>query len=149
MLTVEKVLLLKGVGYFRELPGEVLAAVAGLCEEVEAAPGQTVVAEGEHEDSLYVVASGRVQVRSHDKMLTQLGVQEAFGELAALDPGERTATVSALEECLLLKLSHEDLYDLMAAHAGLHENIIRELSRRYRKALLELNRNACEDAKQA
>lgn len=134
LLTVEKVLLLAGVAFFAELPGEVLAEVAATCEEVQAPAGEALFAKGDFGASLYVLASGRVRVHDGEREIALLGQRDVVGELAALDPELRSASVTATEDALLLRLDHEALYELMSDHVELARSVIHFLCRRYRES---------------
>lgn len=133
LLTVERVLLLSGANIFAELPGQVLAELSASFEEVELPAGEDVFAKGDYGASMYVVAAGRVRVHDRDRELAVLGPREVFGELAALDPELRSASVTVVEDALLLRLDYETLYDLMSGHVELAKNVIRFLCRRYRE----------------
>ena len=135
LLTVETVLILSSVGLFADLPGEALAEVAGATEEIEVAAGETIVAKGEYGDTMYIIVSGRFKVHDEDKEIAVLGEREVFGDLAALDPGDRVASVTALEDSLLLKMDHDSLYELITDNVEVAKNIIRFLVRRYQRPL--------------
>src|SRR5690606_8217221 len=111
--TLERVIILKGVRFFSGAPDEVLADVAALLDEVEVPAGADVVRQGEVGDSLYVVAEGEVSVRDGPRELEVLGEGEAFGEMALLDPGPRSATVTAAVPSRLLRLSRGPFLDLV------------------------------------
>lgn len=59
--------------------------------------GQTILEEGELGIGLYVILSGRVEVRRKGKVLAQLGKGDFFGEMAVLDIQRRSADVVAVE----------------------------------------------------
>ena len=58
---------------------------------------------GDQGDALYIVAKGGGEVREDDgtekggRILAQLGPGQAFGEMARLNGGPRTATIRAAE----------------------------------------------------
>lgn len=133
LLTVERVLLLSGVNIFAELPGQVLAELSASFEEVELPAGEDVFAKGDYGASMYVVVTGQVRVHDRGRELAVLGPRDVFGELAALDPELRSATVTVVEDALFLRLDYEALYDLMSGHVELAKNVIRFLCRRYRE----------------
>ena len=131
-LTIEKVLILKTVGIFAEVPDEILAEVASLLVPVDIPAGKIVIREGDIGGTLYIVVDGRVRVRQDNRTIIELGEREVFGELAALDPAPRSATVVTLEDSRLLELRNEHLEQLMAVNPGIVRGIIRMLCRRLR-----------------
>ena len=86
MLTIEKVILLKGVGMFAATSEDILADVATILEEVELNGGELVFGKGEQGDSMYIIINGRVCGCDGDKTFKCLGEREIVGELARLDP---------------------------------------------------------------
>jgi HEAT repeat protein len=130
--TIEKILLLKSVEFFLTTDDDVLVELAALANEVSVKAGARIVEKGKVESTMYVIASGRVQVQDGGETLAELGRGSVFGELAALDSQPRTADVTALSDVLLLRIDHATLVDLMAEHIEVAHGIIRFLIRRYR-----------------
>ncbi len=129
---VERVLLLKSSNFFSGVPEALLAGIAAGLEEVPVAAGATIVAEGAIEQAMYVIARGSVAVRHGAAGLAKLEAGEVFGELALLDPAPRSATVTAAEDSLLLRLDGAAFQDLLADHGEMALAIIRELVQRLR-----------------
>jgi len=74
MLTVvEKVLFLKSVELFSEIPGEDLAQVAVISAEEERELGESLVLEGDVGDALYIVLEGKVRVHRGERHIAELG----------------------------------------------------------------------------
>ena len=126
------------------LTGEELAAVEGASETRKVEPGEVVFREGDQADSLCFVLSGLVSVRlpldsgQRDRQLATLGPGVAFGELAMLDDGLRSADVVAEEPTVLAELMIEELRRLDADHPELitkiYANLARNLAGRLRRA---------------
>ncbi|HEV2124764.1 MAG TPA: cyclic nucleotide-binding domain-containing protein [Chloroflexota bacterium] len=93
LLTIEKVLLLKHVQMFADTPDQSLASVAAALDEVELAAGDVLLRQGEIGAAMYVIADGALDVEINGTVVATLGKGEVVGELAALDPEPRTATV--------------------------------------------------------
>lgn len=134
-LTVERVIVLKTVSIFREIPEEYLVELADSLEEVEMEPGDEVIRKGEPGSDLYVIVQGRMRVHDGERFIAELGPREVFGELAALDPEVRSATVTAEEEGLLFRVSRRMLFDLMAERSEVAQGIISVLARRIRTTI--------------
>lgn len=71
--------------------------------------GETLMRQGEVADDLYLVVSGRFEVRIRDRAepVAEIGPGSPIGEIAFLAGGERTATVTALRDSLVLRLSRD------------------------------------------
>ncbi len=132
LLTIEKVLILKRVSIFADLPEEELTRLAAIGSEVEAAAGEQVICKGDTGSHLYVVATGTVRVHEGDKTLASFGEGAVFGELAVLDPEPRSASVTATDDTLLFRIDQDPLYELMTDRPEVAHNIIRLLCRRFR-----------------
>jgi len=67
-------------------------ALAGTVREYKG--GDVVVEAGEYADSVHVIIAGQAGVNGRPQAAT-LGPGDYFGEMALLDGGERTATITA------------------------------------------------------
>jgi CRP-like cAMP-binding protein len=134
LLTIEKVLILKQVSIFADLPEEELTRLAAIGSEVEVGSGETIIAKGDPGTHLYVVATGQVRVHDGDRTVATLGEGAVFGELSVLDPEPRSASVTAVDDTLLFRIGQEALYELMADRPSVAHNIIRFLCRRFRES---------------
>jgi HEAT repeat protein len=139
MLSIlERVLILKDVPIFADSPDPVLADVATLLDEVDAAPGEAIVRQGEQGDSLYVVVDGRVSVLDGSREIDTLGDREVFGEMSLLDPEPRVATVTAREPTRLLRLPRGQFIELVHERPEVAVAIMRVLVRRLRARIRDL-----------
>jgi CRP-like cAMP-binding protein len=129
---VERVAALHRVELFAGTPGRVLAAVAELTSEVRVSPGDVLIEEGAVEAHLYAIVQGRVRVHRGDQTLVELGPGATVGELAALVPQPRTASVTALEPTLALRLDKAVLDDLLVEWPELAHGVIEALVGRLR-----------------
>ena len=127
LLTIEKVLILKSVKVFSSVPEAQLVDLATIVESMEYEAGELIVRQGDLGNSMYIVADGKVRVFEGDTELGVLGSRAVFGELAALDPEPRAASVEALEDCTLLRLEGESLYDLMSGNKEVTRGIVHVL----------------------
>ena len=82
----------------------------------EVSAGDVVVRQGEPAAEFYVVASGEVAVARDGREVRRLGPGEAFGEIALLEPGPRTATVTALAPTRLLALDRDRFVGAVTGH---------------------------------
>lgn len=133
--TVEKVLFLKSIDLFSQIPGEDLAALALIATEERRDSGDEIFAEGESGDALYLVLDGKVRVHRGDRVIAELGERECFGEMAILDAAPRSATVTSLLATDLLKITREDFQDIMSEKPEIAQGVIKVLTRRLRDAI--------------
>jgi CRP-like cAMP-binding protein len=131
--TVERVLFLKRVELFAQIPGQELARVAKVAEELELRAGAELMREGDMGDSLYLLLSGEVEVRRGDREVTRLSPPECVGELALLDSEPRSATVRAVAPTKVLKLERDAFYELMNDHLEITQGVIKVLTHRLRQ----------------
>ena len=133
LLTIERVALLKTVDIFAETPDYVLASVARIIEEVELAPGETFIQQGEVGDDMYLIIQGKVRVHNGDRTIIVLGPGESVGEFAILDPEPRSASVTAEESALLFRIDKAPFDEVMANRPEIAQGINRVLVRRLRE----------------
>ena len=129
---VERVAALHRVELFAGIPGRVLAAVATGAVEERFPPGAMLMEEGAVEAHLYAIVEGRVRVHRGERTLVELGSCSSVGELAVLVPAPRTASVSALEPTLVLRVDQDVLDELLVDWPELAHGVIAELVSRLR-----------------
>ncbi len=134
LLTIEKVLILRSVGIFSQVRESSLTQAAQSVREVPVKAGDAIFEYGDFGDALYIVASGRLKVHIGDKVLAEIGERQVVGEMAALDPEPRSASVTAVEDGLLLRMSSDSLERLIGDDIRVARGIIHELCDRLRKA---------------
>lgn len=125
-----------------------LALIRFVLEEVRYDAGETIIREGDRADSLFLVVAGRVSVcltiknHSRRQRLSTIGPGLAFGELALLDGGRRSADVITDEPTVCYRLPLAPLEALGKSHPEIKSkliyNIARELSARLRLADAEI-----------
>jgi CRP/FNR family cyclic AMP-dependent transcriptional regulator len=129
---VERVAALHRVQLFAGIPGRVLAAVAEAAVERRLPSGEVLMEAGAVEAHLYAIVEGRVRVHRGDRTLVELGPGATVGELAALVPAPRAASVTALEPTLVLRVDQSVLDELLVDWPELAQGVIGELVSRLR-----------------
>jgi CRP/FNR family cyclic AMP-dependent transcriptional regulator len=136
---------------FFDYPGEPPATVtterllAGATDEEWAAvlrhthyrqfgPGDTVVAAGAEEQSLYLVLEGELEVlvphgRRGYRRIATISEGSVIGELSFFDGAARSAMVRALSQALLAELSPAEFDALAAANPSLARRLLFDLGR--------------------
>jgi CRP-like cAMP-binding protein len=133
--TVEKVLFLKSIDLFSQIPGEDLSQIAQITDELHYEEGEQICREGDPGDSLYLIIEGRVRVHRGDHGIAELGERQVVGEMALLDSEPRSASVTALSPLTLLTLVRDDFNEILAEKAEIAQGIIKVLTRRLRATL--------------
>ncbi len=83
------------------------------------APGTTFIREGQTNEYLWVVVSGRCQVESAGSPIAELGPGAAVGEISLVSGVKAVASVSALEPAVLLRLARSDFDAVAKKHPKL------------------------------
>jgi hypothetical protein len=119
-----RIALLEQLGIFASANRAVLERLAAAASVVRVGPGDAVVREGDEPDALYVIVSGRMDVKARGEGAVEehIRVMEPgtyFGEIGLLGGIPRTATVTALDEAELYRIEGSDFLDaLETASAG-------------------------------
>ena len=138
-MTTAMVDVLKSIPMFQHLSGPELTGLAGLLRERRFARGGIIVTQGEIGDALFLIAEGQVKVVlfGEDGGEVILAVQTVggfFGELALLDDEPRSAHVIAMTDATLLQLRRDAFQSRLRSSPDLTIALLRELSRRLRRA---------------
>ena len=128
--SLEKVLLLKNIAAFAQVSETALSDFVYACEEIAFQKGKVILKKGDENHYLYILLTGVVQVHNGDEILSEAQSQEMFGEMTALSPALIDATVTAKEETLALRISSENLYEMMSLHPNIAKGIIKTLVNR-------------------
>lgn len=109
-----------------------------LMAEQRFAHGEVIMSEGETGDALYIIWSGQVLVFVGDvtcpTILGYRGAGEILGEMALLENRPRSASVVAVGDVRLLKISRDKFYELLQNETDIGLKIMGVLSSRLRGA---------------
>ena len=120
---------------FSAIPEEALVEAVELLEEVKVKSGQTVMEKGDHGSSMFIIADGMMLVHDGELTLNYLYRYDIFGEMAALDPQARSASITAIEDTTLYKLDQKDLLYLVETQSAVTRGIFHILSQRLRNVM--------------
>ncbi len=101
--------------------------------------GETLLRQGDPGDALFIVVSGRLSVvHEHpsgvrDKLL-EITRGETVGELSFLTDDNRSASVYAIRDSVLVKVSRPVYYNIIVRHPSFHNHITRGVMRRLQSA---------------
>lgn len=101
---------LSAIEIFSGLTPSEKAALAARLTTLSLRRGEVLVHQGDATDALYIVVSGRFAVSLDGRRgtLTEIGPDQPIGEIAFLTGSRRTATVTAMRDSLVLRLSRAE-----------------------------------------
>jgi glutaminase len=125
---------LEHVALFADLGPSDRDAVAGLCTERVFGAGETVTKEGSDAAAFYIIDSGTATVTVHGAFRRTLGPGQYFGEIALIDQGTRSATVTADTELVCRGITLWDFRPLVQSNPSLAWTLLRTVARMLREA---------------
>lgn len=134
MILVQKILFLKNVPLFSSMPPNELSHLGNIAEERVIHVGETIITQGEHGESLYLIVEGKVSVKQNGQHVAELSETDYFGEMSILDGEPRSASVEAITDCFILCISKNDFYSILSRHNEVALHIIRTLTQRLRQS---------------
>jgi diguanylate cyclase (GGDEF)-like protein len=96
--------LLRRTGFLRSLSEPDLAALFDASRQVHLQPGEVLCHEGEEGHAMFVVLAGHIVVSKSGKQIAVGSPADCFGEMALIEARERSATLRALDETLVLEI---------------------------------------------
>ena len=141
LIAMDRLNVLRSVSIFAGTPDELLAAVSAVLEELRFPAGERIFSRGDLGECLYIIAEGQVRVHDGERTLNLLRRGEVFGEMAALDPEVRSASITAVTDTWLLRLERGPLYRVMAQRIEVAQGIMHVLAQRLRGSLREMNQD--------
>jgi CRP/FNR family cyclic AMP-dependent transcriptional regulator len=124
---------LAAVPLFRSSSKRELEKIARAADEVIVPAGRVLVTQGEIGRECYVIVSGEASVSRDGREIARLGAGKPIGELAVLDGGPRTATVTATTELDVLVLGQREFSALLTEVPGLAHKVMVNLAERVRE----------------
>jgi CRP-like cAMP-binding protein len=136
----ETVNFLKNVPLFKGLKNRQLENLAKRMALRNYQAGDNIVTQDKGGEGFFILISGAAEVvrRRADGeaiVVNRFGPADFFGELALLDDGPRTATVTATEPTTCLVLVRWDFLAILKEDAEMAVAILIELAQRFRLAL--------------
>ncbi len=123
---------------FRGLAPAEIGEILSRAEKCTFDPGTAIVKEGNTGPHMYIILDGEARVtkrgRDGEVELARLGAPDSFGEMALLDNETRSATVSAITFCILVRLDDKAFQAKPEIGLKVYRNIAGVLSERLRSA---------------
>jgi signal transduction histidine kinase len=127
---------LRATPIFAEVPDEHLERLAKQSIPISLKAGEFLITEGDQADDLFVVVAGEFDVTKRSGKseipLARVGPGAIQGELAALERGQRLASVRAVTDARVLRIPYAAVLDLLSSGPDAALGIIRTVIGRLR-----------------
>ncbi len=111
-----------------------LALIGRASDEVTVPAGKEIVTEGRPAHEFFLILDGSSVVSRNGKKVATLGPGQYFGEMALLDKGPRTATITTATPSTLLVLGQREFSGLLDEVPGLAHKLLTIMAGRLREA---------------
>ncbi len=128
----EKTDFLNSIEIFANTNSDLLTSIAQLLKVAKVPKDSLIIREGDMGDCMYMVYAGKVLVHHNEHRIAEIGERSIFGELSLLNKEPRSASVSAITDCILLCYDQEDFYATMGERLDFTQGMINILIRRLR-----------------
>ncbi len=114
--------------------------------------GTLLFHEGDPGREMFIIQKGKVQVRKKvgagEKILTELGEGEFFGEMALLEGLNRSATVEVIEDSKILVINPGTFESLLKSNIEIAIKMLKKMAARLRTADERLETTFLESQKE-
>ena len=94
--------------------------------------GEIIFRHGDPAEELYIVKSGKVEIRLGNRLLDTLSELSIFGEMALIDHSPRSATVVAATDATIVPVDEKQFLFLVSRTPHFALNVMRVLAQRLR-----------------
>jgi AAA family ATP:ADP antiporter len=135
MSRIEKILYLKSLEVFKNVPGVILVEFVELIEEVKIKKGATIIAKGTASDDMpiYILHKGKAVTWEKElDILSVINEGELIGEMQILDTDYNEYTVTSEEDCVLLKIDKDKFFEQINDNFEIAKELIKVVSNKFR-----------------
>ena len=134
MAHTETTTMLANVPLFSECSKKELQHIADLAKEVEHREGAVIAREGDKGVGFFLILDGTAKISMGGRTRRRLGPGEYFGEIALLDEGPRSATVTAETPMKLLGVTAWNFRRLIQDHPAIAQKLLKVMAERLRSS---------------
>ncbi|HUO40332.1 MAG TPA: Crp/Fnr family transcriptional regulator, partial [Mycobacterium sp.] len=110
---------------------------------------ESIYAQGEPGEGLYIIVSGKVKLSRHladgRQQVVVVGPSDIFGASSALDGAPRTATATSITDVAAVCMERDTIRALLVESPAVAEHLLRLLARRLRRTDDDLIDLFCTD----
>ena len=125
--------LLQHVPLFKDLDAKSMKNLSSEFTERRFSTGQELTAEGSGGAGFFVIESGTAQVTVDGEVRRELGPGDYYGEIALIDGGTRTATITATSDGIAHGLTKWQFKPLIELHGEIAWPLLEAMARRTRE----------------
>jgi len=125
---------LQRVGLFADMDRRQAEQITRLLKVRPFAKGETVIMEGSGGAAFFIIESGEATVSCKGVQLGTLGPGDCFGEIALIDGGPRSATVTAANDLVCYGLTFWEFRPLVEGNGAIGWKLLQALAKRLRAA---------------
>src|SRR5262249_37932693 len=125
---------LKGIPLFSTLSKRHVRRIANLAKPQRFAESSAIVRKGQRGETFYVILDGEATLSLPQGKTRVLKAGDWFGELALLDGGPRSATITARTPVLTMRIARRPFLKLVGSDSELALGLLRGMSERLRAA---------------
>jgi CRP/FNR family cyclic AMP-dependent transcriptional regulator len=125
---------LKAVPLFAHCTPKEVEFIVTQVEDMDFAAGRVLCKEGVSGGDFFVLMSGAADVTRNGKKIARMGPGDFFGEIALVDGGLRTATVTTTEPSRCLVLGPRQFQNVLHQDADIAHSVMKALTLRVREA---------------
>jgi CRP-like cAMP-binding protein len=119
---------LASVSLFSACSKKELQAVARASDQVDLAAGRALCEQGSIGREAFVILEGKAEVKRNGRKVATLGPGDTFGELALLDHGPRTATVTAVTPLKVLVIGAREFAGILDEVPPIAHKLLKSLA---------------------
>jgi len=121
------------IGIFAGCTKKELQEIVRLTTEITVPVGRVLTTEGEYGSEFAIVLEGTADVSQRGTVVNTLSAGSHYGEMALLDDGPRTATITATSEMSLAVVARNEFGQLIEDVPAVALAVMRGLARRIRQ----------------
>ena len=121
----------------RQTPGmkqhrQMVEQVGRLADEVDLPAGRVAARQGTSGDEFFLILEGTVRIERDGQLLRDLGPGDYFGEIALIDGGPRSGTVTAITDLVCYGLTFWEFRPLVERNGSIGWKLLQVLAKRLR-----------------